>query len=272
MPRTLSFIMLAIALLFGAPDAHAARIGVASVVKNEVSGTTGGRTMVINVGTGVFQNEIIATGANSSTQLLFRDESTLTIGANSRLTLDRFVYDPRRKTGDVVVNVLHGTFRFVSGSAQPGGYTIKTPVATLGLRGTIIEGYIGTDGSLVLVVVEGSAVATLADGTLITVNAGQFITVTSSGVVGGPAAWTGPTLDLQGGLLFILDTNEPVPGLLDRLNDALDSHNLDINFPDGGVPGGGAAIKAPSPGLDIQELNSTVNSQQFDSFSKGGPR
>lgn len=239
MLRIAPFIMLALVMLFAAPEAHGARIGVASVVKNEVSGTTGGRTVVINVGTGVFQNEVIVTGANSSTQLLFRDESTLTMGANSRLTLDRFVYDPRSKTGDVVVSVLQGTFRFVSGSAKPGGYTIKTPVATLGLRGTIIEGYIGTDGSLVLVVVEGSVVVTTADGTTFTVNAGQFIAISGSGVVSGPAGWTGPTLDLQGGLLFILDTSEPLPGQLDRLNEALDSRNLDINFPPEPPPAGG---------------------------------
>ncbi|MDA7946771.1 MAG: FecR domain-containing protein [Hyphomicrobiaceae bacterium] len=229
--RVLSSFLLAMALMLFSGQVHAARIGVASVVKNDVSGSAGGRVRVIKVGSGVFQNEVIATGAASSAQLLFRDETSLTIGANSRLTLDRFVYNPSTRTGDVVVNALQGTFRFVSGSAKPGGYTIKTPVATVGLRGTIVEGYIASDGSLILVVVEGSVVATTTNGQTVTLQAGQFITVSATGVIGGPTDWTGPTLDLDAGLKFIFDSNEPNPNQRRELNDALDSRDLDLTFP-----------------------------------------
>ncbi len=231
MLRLVAGLLFSFALLLVPEMAFAARIGVASVVKNDVSGSVGGRVRVINVGSGVFQNEIIATGAASSAQLLFRDETSLTIGANSRLTLDRFVYNPATRSGDVVVNALQGTFRFVSGSAKPGGYTIRTPVATVGLRGTIVEGYIGSDGSLVLVVVEGSVIVTTADGTTVTLQAGQFITVSSTGVIGGPSDWTGPTLDLDGGLKFIFDSNEPDPNRRRDMNEALDSRDLDLRFP-----------------------------------------
>lgn len=232
MLRVVAVLLISFALVFVPDEAIAARIGVASVVKNDVSGSVGGQVRVINVGSGVFQNELIATGAASSTQLLFRDETSLTIGEHSRLTLDRFVYNPATRSGDVVVNALQGTFRFISGSAKPGGYTIKTPVATVGLRGTIVEGYIGIDGSLVFVVVESSAIVTTADGTTVTLEAGQFITVSSTGVIGGPSDWTGPTLDLDGGLQFILDSNEPDPNQWRDLNEALDSRDLDLKFPE----------------------------------------
>jgi hypothetical protein len=58
-----------------------ARIGVASVVENEVNGTLGGDTRVLQVGAGVFRNEVITTGRDSSAQLLFRDETSPTLGA-----------------------------------------------------------------------------------------------------------------------------------------------------------------------------------------------
>ncbi len=248
MLRILSFAGMALALLFGASQSHAARIGVASVVKNTDNGSNGGSTRVINVGTGIFHNEVISTGAESSAQLLFRDETSLTIGANARLTLDRFVYNPNRKTGDVVVNILQGTFRFVSGSAVPGSYKIKTPVASIGLRGTVVEGFVSADGSLLLIIVQGSVVVTTADGTTITLKAGQYITVSSSGAVTGPSPWTGRTLDIESGHEFILDTENPIEDQRNQLNDALDSRNLDITFPD--TPGGGAPIKAPGPSSD----------------------
>lgn len=231
MVRAFSLFLLLVALVIGSGQADAARIGVASVVKNDVNGSAGGQVRVIQVGSGVFQNEAISTGAASSAQLLFRDETSLTIGASSRVTLDRFVYNPATRTGDVVVNALQGSFRFVSGSAQPGGYTIKTPVATVGLRGTVVEGYIAGDGSLVLVVVEGSVAATTTDGTTVTLQAGQFFTVSATGAIGGPSDWTGPTLDLDAGLQFIFDSNEPNPNQRRELNDALDSRDLDITFP-----------------------------------------
>lgn len=252
MPRVLSLLILIAGLMVAGGQAIAARIGVASVVKNEVSGSSAGGNRVINVGSGVFHNEIITTGANSSAQLLFRDETSLTIGASARLTLDRFVYNPSSKTGDVVVNVVRGAFRFVSGSARPGSYKINTPVASIGLRGTIVEGYVSPGGSLLLVIVQGSVVVTTGDGTTITLFAGQYLTISSNGAITGPSPWTGRTLDIESGQEFILDTDNPLDEQRDALNDALDSRDLDIKFldldgrsADGYVPGlDGPAFKS----------------------------
>ena len=95
--------MVVLAGLSGDADALD-RIGVASVVKNEVSGTISGNTRVIGIGAQIFQNEVVTTGPNSSAQLLFRDQTTLTIGADARISLDRFVYNPQTRTGDIVIN------------------------------------------------------------------------------------------------------------------------------------------------------------------------
>lgn len=248
------FLLLLLACLFmlGAQSpAEARRVGVAAVVKNEVNGSVAG---VIRVGSGVSQNEVVSTGSGSSTQLLFQDETSLTIGPSSRVTLDRFVYNPATRSGDVVVNVARGTFRFVSGSAKPGGYTIKTPAASIGLRGTVVEGYVNAAGELLLVIVEGSVIATTADGTSVVVSAGQYITVSSGGAVTGPETWTGRTLDIESGQQFILDTDNPNEDQRNQLNDALDSRDLDITFPPGSLDTRGGAIKGldgPSDGPSI---------------------
>lgn len=267
MLRMLSFAMLAIALLLGASETHAARIGVASVVKNEVSGSGGG-THVINVGTGIFQNEMITTGTESSAQLLFRDETSMTIGASAKVMLDKFVYDPSSKSGAVVVNVLQGTFRFVSGSVKPGGYTIKTPVATVGLRGTVVEGYVSAN-ALLLVIVQGSVVVTTSDGTSVTLNAGQYITVASNGTITGPSPWTGRTLDIESGHEFILDTENPTEDQRNEFNDAIDSRDIDVTFPETpGTTGGGGTISKSDMRLkrDIEYLATLGNGIKLYSF------
>jgi len=262
MPRLLSFVMLIIALSFSAPDVQASRIGVAAVVKNSVNGSNGGQTRVIKVGNGVFSNEVITTGTKSSTQLLFRDETSLTIGASARLTLDRFVYNPNSKAGDVVVNVVQGAFRFVSGSARPGSYKIKTPVASIGLRGTIVEGYVSPTGSLLLVIVEGSVIVNSADGTTITLGAGQYITTSSSGELKGPLPWKGRTLDIESGQDFILDTDNPLEEQRDQLNDALDSRNVEAIFPDIPPPGRGTGAFGNGPNLSVGGGGATGGAKQ----------
>ena len=50
--------------------------------------------------------------------------------------LDRFVFDPDRKTGELTLNVTQGMFRFVTGGMQKEAYRIRTPHATIGVRGT----------------------------------------------------------------------------------------------------------------------------------------
>lgn len=91
--------------------------------------------------------DLIQTGKASQMQILLLDRSTFSIGANARLRIDRFVYDPARGR-NVGGTVLRGAFRFMSG--QPNrqtGSTISTPVATIGIRGTIVEGLVGEEAA-----------------------------------------------------------------------------------------------------------------------------
>jgi len=87
----------------------------------------------------------VSTGARSQLQVLLLDKSVFTVGANARLTIDRFVYDA--KGSSVSASVAKGAFRFLSGGRghAGAGSSIKTPVATIGIRGTIIDGVVGPE-------------------------------------------------------------------------------------------------------------------------------
>ena len=114
-------------------------IGVTAGVQNQVIGKMGAKSWSLVRGEGLFQDENIITSKDSATQLLFRDETSLTVGPESTVVLDEFVYDPKQETGKIVLNATKGAFRFISGSLDPRSYQIKTPVATVGVRGTICE-------------------------------------------------------------------------------------------------------------------------------------
>ena len=90
----------------------------------------------------------IQTGRDSRLQVLLLDRTTFTLGGNSRIKVDRFVYDPARQSSAVGLSVARGTFRFMSSKAlhsNPGQSSIGTPVGSIGIRGTIVEGAIGPD-------------------------------------------------------------------------------------------------------------------------------
>jgi len=114
-------------------------IGLASAAKNEVIvvGETNNRGL--KAGDTIFQNQHIRTGRNSAAQLLFRDETALTMGPSASLVLDKAVYDPSKHTGEITVRAVSGAFRFVSGSSPVGSYSINTPAGTVGIRGTWID-------------------------------------------------------------------------------------------------------------------------------------
>jgi hypothetical protein len=100
---------------------------------------------------------VVSTGVGSATKLVFRDGTELTLGENADVTLDEFVYDSGAKSS-FVLNVTKGALRFVSGDLPSSAYKIKTPVATLGIRGTDIEILVSRTGLTRLFVRQGMAV------------------------------------------------------------------------------------------------------------------
>lgn len=125
--------------------AQSAAIGVAaSVVKDvRLSNAARPKPSPVVVKQRIALGDLIQTGKGSQLQLLLLDRSSFSIGANASLRIDRFVYDPARgrSTGATVVR---GTFRFMSGQqSRDNRATIASPVATIGIRGTILDGVVG---------------------------------------------------------------------------------------------------------------------------------
>jgi hypothetical protein len=124
-----------------APAAWAAiNAGEAVIVVSKVRGTLGVETREIAIRDNVFSQEVIETGPDAATRLVFLDGSELSIGPSSRVTLDEYIYDPGNKgAGRLSVNLLSGVFQFASGDIPANGYDLRTPFATIAVRGTLVE-------------------------------------------------------------------------------------------------------------------------------------
>jgi hypothetical protein len=125
-------------------------VGVNAAVRNKVvivgTGTRKARPAVVRER--VILNDEVRTGGASQLQILLLDRTTFTVGANARVAVDRFVYDPAANSRSTGVSVAKGAFRFMSGRTlgRPSGpASVRTPVATIGVRGTIFEGVVGED-------------------------------------------------------------------------------------------------------------------------------
>jgi hypothetical protein len=140
------FVAALLPVLAAAIPAQAAqKVGVAAAVNPDAF--AGGQ--VINLGKSLFFNQRVNTSANGLVQVLLVDGSTFTVGPNSNLVIDKFVYDPAKGQGEMVATFSKGALRFVGGklSKKEGGVTVKTPQGALAIRGGIAQLQVNAGGS-----------------------------------------------------------------------------------------------------------------------------
>lgn len=138
--RPLSKSILAAAVAAGLAAAPAAaRVGVTSVADGEPLGQPPAEAeRILRVGIDVQASERVTTRANDRAHVVFLDGTALTVGPNSVLVIDKYVYDPNRKTGEMALSTTKGVFRFVGGSISKNSeVVVTTPSATIGIRGGI---------------------------------------------------------------------------------------------------------------------------------------
>ncbi len=188
------------------PSAAAERIGVASAIQRDVTGTLGSSVRDLNAGTGVFRKERINTREQSTAQLLFLDETSLAIGPSSEVVLDRFVYNPGGTAQDVTVETVKGAFRFVSGSSAPQNYTVKTPLATIGVRGTIFDLLVSAT-KVIVILVQGAVDVCVGSVCTGIVEPGKYVVVNADGGMQGPRTWDNSIRHVRGKVSFPLFGN-----------------------------------------------------------------
>jgi hypothetical protein len=174
------------ALLFAAgtgtaPVLAQTRVGEAALVKNEVIRVNASGNSQINVGDGLLRNEVVRTGLDSATRLVMADSTNLSLGPSSTITLDRTVFDDEHTYREIAVRLTTGAFRFVTGHSAKAAYKITTSVATIGVRGTILD-ILAQRGKTTVVLQEGaSSVCTLSFQCVELTQAGETAIITSTG-------------------------------------------------------------------------------------------
>jgi hypothetical protein len=172
--------------------AHAApeSIGSALKVVNLVTAELNRDTRSLQGGDKVHQDENIEVGNDALGEIKLDDDTKLALGPGSRLKLDKFVYDPAKTSGSIVLNLVKGTFRFITGVASKPTYVLRTPAAAITVRGTIFDVFIQEDDTVWLLLLEGAIQVCNDRGQCKLLDEpGKLLRITSDGGVGSPVKW-----------------------------------------------------------------------------------
>ncbi len=118
---------------------HAADIGQVKIAKGQVTIERQGKAMPARVGSRLQVADVVKTGADGSVGITMDDDSLLSAGPNSALSLDNYAFDSTTNQGRFNTSLNKGTLSVISGriaKQTPDAMTVRTPTAILGVRGT----------------------------------------------------------------------------------------------------------------------------------------
>lgn len=162
----LGVFSLATVNVFGSAGANGAHVAVVLIAKGSVLAELEGKQRPLSRRSKLYANDLIATGGDGKAQLKFIDGSIIVLKPNSELQVEAFEYTDGT-AGKSIFSLLKGGFRAVSGAigkSSADDYQMKTPIATIGVRGTTYEAYLGN--RLVVGVWNGAIEVTNSAGTI----------------------------------------------------------------------------------------------------------
>ncbi len=192
-------------LVVGVTSGKAEKVGVAAAVNPDAfSSLSGAPNRQLSIGKSIFYNERIETTSSGLVQVLLVDGSTFTVGPGSDLVIDRFVYNPKKKSGEVVATFSKGAMRFVGGklSKNDNGVTVKTPLGSLSIRGGIVQAAFGPSTSIISFI--------YGDYARLTLPSGRDLTAFEPGYTIEPGVGVRPTTDRDLALVMRALTNSNV--------------------------------------------------------------
>jgi hypothetical protein len=187
---------IAVLLLWVTTLALAAPVATVTHVSGPIAvRKSDGNVKSISIGSKIDDGDTVVTEKRTYARLKFTDGSEVTLKPGSQFLVEAFSFDQEKPQEDnAVLRLIKGGLRTVTGQVGKRGnqdkYQMKTPGATIGIRGTMYEVSYYPEGSedddrrnvppgLYLVVTDGSVVISNSEGkkTSLAVSAGQYVYV-----------------------------------------------------------------------------------------------
>jgi len=230
LPKTvLALLLLTLGALLAVAGPASAQdaVGRMALVRGDVSGTPpGGAAAAMTVGDRIVLDHLLETGRASAARMTLDPEGVLSMGQETRLTVDRATINQATGESESVLTLLLGKIELALGSLFRGDVTVETPSASLGIKGTVLRVLVDTSGRTLVAVLEGVVeVTSKATGKTVTVHAGEYTIVDPGGDPSTPAPFdpsTGTLSPSAGGPDFAVpgeDLFDQTPLLPDEQRD-----------------------------------------------------
>ncbi|MBM0203957.1 FecR domain-containing protein [Micromonospora sp. STR1s_5] len=122
------------------PPAPPATIGRVEIISGQATVIRNGTAVVLNRGDIVFKGDVVQTDRSSTLGITFIDGSSFNLGSGARMVLNDMVYQPNSGGNSALLNIVQGSVTFLAGQvAKTGEMRVGTPVATMGIRGTLVN-------------------------------------------------------------------------------------------------------------------------------------
>lgn len=241
-----------------------AAVGQIAALRGDLSIERDGSTITAKIGTSLEKQDTLKTGDNSKAQLLFNDDTSITMGKNSELKVEQYFYEGGNAASNAQFGMLKGFFKSVTGKMgkiSPEKFKLKTKNATIGIRGTHILASIQDD--IEKIACTKGAIYVEALGASVDVMAGEITEVIPGNSPTLPHEMSGQEMnDLKGGLGVSSSVLKKIQAV--RLNgreadsEALNEALNEIR-----------SIKATDRRIQALDLLETQLNQQLDSYLEG---
>lgn len=214
------------------------QIGTVASSEPTLRGTPpGAATRTLSLGTGLIADETVASSASGRGQLLFLDQTTLSLAPNTTIVLDRFVFDPNSGAGEIGLSLTEGALRFIGGTlSRQQDAVITTPTASIGIRGsTALVLYEG--GRTYAIFVAGRRMCIIVDGV-------RRCTSRQGGVLSEDGYLGAVSPEFLARILILID-GAPIPGT-------------------GSAPGTGVNMPNPSERGPVSTIGEEFDTQIFE--------
>lgn len=170
-----------------------AYVGKVSTVNGEVSLHRDAQKLDVKTGLELLQQDIVKTSDTGRLQMIFQDQTIISIGKNSSFNIEEYLYDTKKPENiQATFQVSKGIFKAITGrigKINPSKFKLKTRTASIGIRGTVFFGDIRPGQAEVIVCTQGSIVVETPYGT-VTILEGQFTRIEEGQAPTAPAPIT----------------------------------------------------------------------------------
>jgi hypothetical protein len=136
--------------IFSSPVAYTIEKPFVGVISAAVGEIYNQNNKKLKNGDKIYFGDSIIVKDKSNSQILLLDETVMSVGSNSEIKIDEFIYDPKTKDGKILSQIKSGSMKVLTGGVSeknPANLEIKVPAGTIGTRGTEFQATVDATNS-----------------------------------------------------------------------------------------------------------------------------